>query len=148
MKKTQQLLIIAGLATALFAGCGKSPQPSTTTSVPPGKKSEYTVALVAKSQSNPVFQAALDPLAPGDAFAFLRRHAGARDGAGASEVIAVLGSTPLALELAAARCRLLGTPLSDYAAQARLLISSAPRRQGRSAGLAASARTPPAPRPG
>jgi hypothetical protein len=83
-------------------------------------------------------QAALDPLAPGDAFAFLRRHAAARDGAGASELINVLGSTPLALELAAARCRLMGTPLSVYAANARLLISSAPRRQGRSASLAAA----------
>ncbi|MGA9599890.1 MAG: tetratricopeptide repeat protein [Methylocystis sp.] len=83
-------------------------------------------------------QASLDPLVPGEAFAFLRGHAGARDEAGAAELIDVLDSTPLTLELAAAQCRRMRTPFSAYAANARLLISSAPRRQDRSAALAAA----------
>ena len=83
-------------------------------------------------------QASLDPLVPGEAFAFLRGHAGARDEAGAAELIDVLDSTPLTLELAAAQCRRMRTPFSAYAANARLLISSAPRRQGSSTALTAA----------
>ena len=83
-------------------------------------------------------QAALELLPRGDAFAFLRRRAAARDEAGAAELLEVLGSAPLTLELAAAQCRRTGTPFSAYAANARLLISSAPTRQDRSASLAAA----------
>ena len=83
-------------------------------------------------------QAALEPLQPGDAFAFLRRHAAARDQTGVADLVDVLGSTPLTLELAAAHCRRMRTPLLTYAANARLLISAAPERRGRSAGLAAA----------
>ena len=83
-------------------------------------------------------QAALDALDPGDAFAFLRRRGATRDAAAAAELIDILGSTPLALELAAAHCGRMRTPLSAYADNARLLISSTPRRKGRSAGVAAA----------
>ncbi len=82
-------------------------------------------------------QAALEPLDRADALAFLRRHA-ARDEAGAADLVDVLGSTPVALELAAAQCRLMGTSFCAYAANARLIISSSPGRQGASASLAAA----------
>jgi len=83
-------------------------------------------------------QAALEPLEPGDAFAFLRRQAAARDHAGLADLVDVLGSTPLTLELAAAHCRRMRTSLIAYAANARLLIAAAPARRGRSASLAAA----------
>ncbi len=54
-----RVLGLAGLAIVCAAGCGKSPnQSDSQTSIKAGMKSEYTFALVAKSQSNPVFQAA------------------------------------------------------------------------------------------
>jgi ABC-type sugar transport system substrate-binding protein len=54
-----RVLGLAGLAALFAAGCGKSTnQPDSHTSAKSGTKSEYTFALVAKSQSNPVFQAA------------------------------------------------------------------------------------------
>jgi hypothetical protein len=83
-------------------------------------------------------QAALEPLLPGDAFALLRRHGAAHGQAGVAELVNVLGSTSLTLELAAAHCRRMRTPLSAYAANARVLISAAPTRPGRSASLAAA----------
>ena len=54
-------LSLVGLGALLLVGCGKAPAPDSGTSSqskPAGKKSEYVFALVAKSQSNPVFQAA------------------------------------------------------------------------------------------
>ena len=54
-----RVLGLAGLAALFATGCGKSTnQPDSQTSAKSGTKSEYTFALVAKSQSNPVFQAA------------------------------------------------------------------------------------------
>lgn len=54
-----RVLGLAGLATLFATGCGKSTnQPDSQTSAKSGTKSEYAFALVAKSQSNPVFQAA------------------------------------------------------------------------------------------
>jgi len=85
-----------------------------------------------------VNQAALEPLQPGDAFALLRRHGAASGQAGAADLVDVLGSTPLTLELAAAHCRRMRTPLSAYAANARVLISAAPVQPGRSGSLAAA----------
>ncbi len=60
MKTSQISLVLAGLALFFTPGCGQKDAPS----APPDRsaksaKSEYTFALVAKSQSNPVFQAAL-----------------------------------------------------------------------------------------
>ncbi len=83
-------------------------------------------------------QSALEPLVPGDAFAFVRRQAAARDQASAADLVDVVGSTPLTLELAVAHCRRMRTPLSAYAANARLLISLAPSPQLRTASLAAA----------
>jgi hypothetical protein len=83
-------------------------------------------------------QAALEPFEPGDAFAFLRRRGAARDPAEAADLVDVLGSTPLTLELAAAYCRRMRTPVLAYAANVRMLISAAPERQGQSAALAAA----------
>lgn len=83
-------------------------------------------------------QAALEPFEPADAFAFLRRQGAARDLAEAAGLVDVLGSTPLTLELAAAYCRQMRTPVLAYAANVRMLISAAPVRQGRSASLAAA----------
>jgi tetratricopeptide (TPR) repeat protein len=83
-------------------------------------------------------QAALEPLMPVDAFAFLRRRVAVREQAGVADLVDVLGSTPLTLELAAAHCRRMRTPLSAYAANARVLISAAPTRPDRSASLAAA----------
>jgi ribose transport system substrate-binding protein len=60
--KTPTLLILLSLAGSigiLLAGCGN--EPSSVPTSPPAKaarKTEYAFALVAKSQSNPVFQAA------------------------------------------------------------------------------------------
>jgi len=83
-------------------------------------------------------QAALEPFEPSDAFAFLRRRGAARDPAEAADLVDVLGSTPLTLELAAAYCRRMRTPVLAYAANVRMLISAAPERQGQSASLAAA----------
>ncbi len=83
-------------------------------------------------------QAALEPFEPGDAFAFLRRRGAARDPAEAADLVDVLGSTPLTLELAAAYCWRMCTPALAYAANVRMLISAAPERQGQSAALAAA----------
>ena len=54
---------VLGLSLAVVAGCGRgsesAPRPATTQAgARPGRKSEYAFAMVAKSQSNPVFQAA------------------------------------------------------------------------------------------
>jgi Tetratricopeptide repeat len=83
-------------------------------------------------------QAALEPFEPGDAFAFLRRRGAARDPAEAADLVDALGSTPLTLELAAAYCGRMRTPVLAYAANVRMLISAAPERQGQSAALAAA----------
>ncbi len=82
-------------------------------------------------------QAALEPLARIDAFDFVRRHTG-RAEPGVADLVDVLGATPLSLELAAAQCRRMGTPISAYAANARLIIASAPGQLGAPAGLAAA----------
>ena len=61
MRRTPTLCVLglAALTTLFAAGCGKSAkQPDSQTSAKSGTKSEYVFALVAKSQSNPVFQAA------------------------------------------------------------------------------------------
>lgn len=54
-------LSLMALATVLFVGCGQSSAPNAnpaSQAKPAGKKTEYVFALVAKSQANPVFQAA------------------------------------------------------------------------------------------
>jgi ribose transport system substrate-binding protein len=51
------MFVLFGLTVFLAAGCGKKETPAPSPA-PQAKKSEYVFALVAKSQSNPVFQAA------------------------------------------------------------------------------------------
>jgi ribose transport system substrate-binding protein len=59
LSHTLRVLGLAGLTILFAAGCGQATnQPDPKTSAKSGTKSEYTFALVAKSQSNPVFQAA------------------------------------------------------------------------------------------
>ena len=54
MKNQVQLLVVASITAGLLAGCGKEPSGS----APSGRTKEYSFALIAKNQGNPVFQAA------------------------------------------------------------------------------------------
>jgi len=58
MKPFFKTIAITGLAVSLLAGCEQKKNETVPSDGAKPKKSEYTFALVAKSQSNPVFQAA------------------------------------------------------------------------------------------